>query len=119
MKLPYLLLIAGVAGLAVSVHALQTRGSAGDDGKQTTYYANGQVRSETALIEGRREGASTSYYSDGRKMAEGAYSAGKMEGPWTFWRADGTVDSARTGGYHDGEKQPGSTASAAAPATDR
>jgi antitoxin component YwqK of YwqJK toxin-antitoxin module len=105
MKLPYVLLIVGVAGLAVSVHALQTRGSNGDGGVQTTYYANGQVRTESTLVNGKRDGASTSYFSDGKKMSAGAYSAGKMEGAWTFWRADGSLDAERTGDYRDGEKQ--------------
>ena len=118
MKLPYVLLIVGVAGLAVSVHALQTRGSRDDLGMTTTYYANGQVRTESTLVSGRREGASTSYYADGKKMSEGAFTAGKMEGPWTFWRADGSLDAERTGEYRDGEKQAAAAASAS-PDTDR
>ena len=105
MKLSHLLLVLGAAGLAVSVYALQGRRSEEEGDKQTTYYANGQIKSETACLDGRSEGMCTRYYADGKKQAEGNYRAGRMDGEWTFWKPDGTVDSERSGSYSAGERQ--------------
>jgi hypothetical protein len=105
MKLSHLLMILGASGLAVSVYALQKSHAANDADTQTTYYANGQVRSETTYSDGNREGTSTRYYSDGKKLAEGPVSQGRMEGEWTFWRQDGAIDKDRSGQYHAGTKQ--------------
>ena len=105
MKLPHLLLVLGASGLAVSVYALQGRKSDSDGDKQTTYYANGQIRSEATYIAGRIEGKSTRYYADGKKLAEGNYRAGKMDGEWIFWKPDGAIDAERSGLYVDGGKK--------------
>lgn len=105
MKLPHILLILGVSGLAVSVYALQGLRSENAADPQTTYYSNGQIQSQTNYVDGHREGTSLRFYSDGKPMAEGRYSAGKMDGWWTFWQPDGTVDKDRSGTYRDGEKQ--------------
>jgi hypothetical protein len=105
MKLPHLLLVLGISGLAVSVYALQGRKVDGDGDRQTTYYANGQVRSEASYVAGRMEGKSTRYYADGKKLAEGSYRAGRMDGEWTFWKPDGAVDAERSGLYVDGGRQ--------------
>jgi antitoxin component YwqK of YwqJK toxin-antitoxin module len=110
MKLSHLLLVLGASGLAVSVYALQGRKSDGPGDQQTTYYSNGQIRSETAYQDGHMEGPSTRYYSDGKKLATGTYQAGKMEGEWVFWKADGALDMERSGTYVAGEKQAASTA---------
>jgi antitoxin component YwqK of YwqJK toxin-antitoxin module len=104
MKLPHLLLLLGASGLAVSVYALQGHKDEGGD-KQTTYYSNGQIKSETCCLAGRSEGKSTRYYPDGKKLAEGNYKAGKMDGEWTFWNQDGSVDPDRSGTFTGGERQ--------------
>jgi antitoxin component YwqK of YwqJK toxin-antitoxin module len=105
MKLPHVLLILGVSGLAVSVYALQGRLSAAAGNNQSTYYANGQVQSQTEYVDGQREGTTRRFYADGARMAEGQYAAGKMEGRWTFWLPGGEIDRERTGDYHDGKKR--------------
>ena len=104
MKTPALILLAGLAGLTVSVRALQGGRASAESRIHTTYYANGQVEMECDTQEGRREGACRRFYADGRRMAEGNYAAGKMEGRWTFWLEDGTVDAARSGIYAAGER---------------
>src|SRR5262245_55108372 len=102
MKTPLVIGLACVAGLTVSVRAIQAGHAANDARSQATYYANGQVEAECETRAGKREGACRRYYPDGAKQAEGAYVDGKMEGPWTFWLADGTVDAARSGTYAAG-----------------
>ena len=110
MKLSLVLLVLGACGLAVSVYAFQGRHSGQDADRQTTYYANGQVRSELTYADGRMEGAATRYYADGKKLAEGSYRAGKMDGSWTFWKPDGAIDGARSGVYVDGERKAAAAA---------
>jgi antitoxin component YwqK of YwqJK toxin-antitoxin module len=106
MKLPYVLAVLGVSGLLISFLAFRGgRADAAAGDVQTTFYANGQVQSQTAFVDGKREGTSTRFYADGKKMAEGSYSAGKMEGDWIFWRPDGARDAERSGTYRAGEKQ--------------
>jgi antitoxin component YwqK of YwqJK toxin-antitoxin module len=105
MKLPHVLLVLGAAGLLASFFAFRGGTTAASGDVQTTYYTNGQIQSQTAVVDGRREGASTRFYADGKKLAEGAYSDGKMEGAWTFWTPNGAVDAERTGTYRAGEKQ--------------
>jgi antitoxin component YwqK of YwqJK toxin-antitoxin module len=104
MKIPALILLAGLAGLTVSVRALQGTRDATESQTQTTYFANGQVETECETLDGRRDGLCRRFYADGRKMAEGSYVAGKMEGQWTFWLEDGTVDGARSGRFESGER---------------
>jgi hypothetical protein len=102
MKTPLVIALACVAGLTVSVRAIQAGHAASDSRSQATYYANGQVEVECETRAGKREGACRRFYPDGAKQAEGAYVDGKMEGPWTFWLADGSVDATRSGNYAAG-----------------
>jgi len=104
MKAPVVFVLAGLAGLTISVRALRGNGDAAESGVQTTYYANGQVDTECETREGRREGRCAHYASDGKKLSEGAYVAGRMEGTWTFWLEDGSVDAERSGNYTAGER---------------
>ena len=101
MRLPLLIGLACVAGLTVSVRAIQAS-HADDVRSQATYYANGQVEMECETRDGKREGACRRYYPSGAKQSEGAYVEGRMEGPWTYWLEDGTVDPARSGTYAAG-----------------
>ena len=102
MRLPLLIGLACVAGLTVSVRAIQASREADPARSQATYYANGQVEMECETHAGKREGACRRFYPSGAKQAEGEYVEGKMEGPWTFWLEDGTVDTARSGTYAAG-----------------
>ena len=102
MKLPIVILLAGAAGLTVSVRAFQNAQAAEDVRKHTTYYANGQVETECDIRGERRDGTCKRYYADGSPLAEGAYVEGKMDGEWTFWRPDGSVDPERSGRYEAG-----------------
>jgi antitoxin component YwqK of YwqJK toxin-antitoxin module len=104
MKTAAVILLAGLAGLTLSVRAFQGTDGATEPKTQSTYSANGQVESECETLDGRRDGLCRRYYADGRKMAEGRYVAGKMEGPWTFWLEDGTVDRTRSGRFDSGER---------------
>ena len=102
MKRPFVVGLACVAGLTVSVRAIQA-GHAGNDARaQATYYANGQLEMECETKAGKREGACRRFFPDGAKQAEGQYVDGKMDGEWTFWLADGSVDTARSGSYAAG-----------------
>ena len=104
MKLPTLILLAGAAGLAVSLRAFGTADADAQDRTQATYYANGRVDSEYEIRDGRRDGPCRRFYPDGSRMAEGRYAAGRMQGEWTFWGPDGRVDPERSGFYESGEK---------------
>jgi antitoxin component YwqK of YwqJK toxin-antitoxin module len=97
-----MILLAGVAGLTVSVRALEGARGTEETRSQTTYYANGQVETECAIRDGHREGECRRFSADGRKLAEGSYAAGRMEGPWTFWLPDGSIDLERSGRYEAG-----------------
>ena len=100
--MPLLIGLACVAGLTVSVRAIQGTHDVNDVRSQATYFANGQVEMECETRAGKREGACRRYYPDGAKQAEGTYVDGKMDGPWTFWLEDGSIDSARSGRYAAG-----------------
>ena len=102
MKMPLVIGLACVAGLSVSVRAIQAGHSADEARYQTTFYANGQIEMECGTQAGKREGACRRFYPDGAKQAEGQYVDGKMEGEWTFWLSDGSVDTARSGTYAAG-----------------
>src|SRR5262245_7270774 len=105
MRLPLLIGLACVAGLTVSVRAIQGSHDANDQKTQATYYTNGQVEMECETRAGKREGACRRYYPNGAKQAEGHYADGKMEGPWTFWLEDGSVDATRSGSYAAGGRE--------------
>ena len=102
MRLPLLIGLACVAGLTVSVRAIQASHDPNDTRSQATYYANGQVEMECETRAGKREGACRRFFPDGAKQAEGRYVDGKMDGEWTFWLDDGSVDAARSGRYAAG-----------------
>lgn len=97
MKLTLALLLAGFLGLIATVGARSERPDA-----QTTYFANGQIKSEIQFEDGRREGAARRWFADGTLQAEGEYVGGEAEGRWTWYRADGSVDEARSGIYRAG-----------------
>jgi hypothetical protein len=99
MKMPLVIGLACIAGLTVSVRAIQAGHAANDARSQATYYANGQVEMECETKADKREGACRRFYPDGAKQAEGQYVDGKMEGTWTFWLSDGSVDTSRSGNY--------------------
>ncbi len=97
MKLTLALLFAGSLGLIATVGARSERPNA-----QTTYFANGQVKSEVLFEDGRREGPARRWFADGTLQAEGEYAQGEAEGRWTWYRPDGSVDEARSGLYRAG-----------------
>lgn len=59
-------------------------------GVVTTYWENGQKKSEVSYDHGVRHGPRTAWYADGTKRSYGEYVNGKANGTWTEWYADGT-----------------------------
>lgn len=96
----------GIVGWAYNLRA---SAAAREVPAQTTYYANGQIRSRIEYRDGHRDGIGASWYASGAKQAEGAYSDGQMEGSWTFWLPDGTLDAERSGLYRQGLRLSAST----------
>ena len=101
MKLPLYLLVTGAIGLSAALGAVRSS-TRGEPDRQTTYYANGQVRSDTEIEGGRKNGLHRRFQSDGTPIAEGRYEDGEMEGRWTCWLPDGSVDAAKSGLYANG-----------------
>jgi antitoxin component YwqK of YwqJK toxin-antitoxin module len=58
-------------------------------GKETTWYENGQVKSESAYEKGFPTGTSVSYYEDGKKASEVVYKDGQKDGEEHHWFPDG------------------------------
>lgn len=102
MKLPALLVIAGVLGLGTTILFGANARGAGADDAQTTYFASGQIETRVEYQDGRREGAAERWYADGTLQSQGRYEAGRMEGEWRFWNADGSLDAERSGTYRAG-----------------
>ena len=101
MKLSLVLLVTGAIGLAASVGALQSDGRAEPD-LRTSYYANGQLQSETGIVEGRRDGIHRRWSAEGTLLEEGQFKEGEKDGEWTFRLADGSLDPERSGLYRAG-----------------
>lgn len=53
------------------------------------FFANGQLRIEGQLKQGRRHGKWTSYYEDGKLWSEGMYHEGLDDGIRNVWHANG------------------------------
>lgn len=106
MKLALILLLAGAAGLATTLGSSRAAGREGGE-VQTSYYANGQVLSETSIRDGEKDGPFRRYYADGTPMAEGRYRDGAPQGAWTWWNPDGSVDRERSGVFEDGVRVAG------------
>lgn len=54
-------------------------------GTSTSWYQNGQKRSEHTYHEGKLSGLSTKWFENGQKMDQGNYRDGKLHGLWIFW----------------------------------
>ena len=63
-------------------------------------YVTGAVKSEGALVDGRRHGTWTEYWEGGAVLMTGRYERGQRTGEWTFQHEDGTLRS--RGAYRDG-----------------
>ena len=59
------------------------------DGKQTTYYENGQKQAEENYKDGKRDDLDTSWYDNGQKGSEVNYKDGKQDGLEIRWDKDG------------------------------
>ncbi|MFN0244986.1 MAG: toxin-antitoxin system YwqK family antitoxin [Planctomycetota bacterium] len=102
MQLRQIFLALGVIGIAGWAYNMRVSAAAREVPAQTSYYANGQLRSHIEYRDGQRQGLSASWYASGAKQAEGTYTDGQMEGSWTFWLPDGSLDVERSGLYRDG-----------------
>lgn len=102
MQLRQFFLALGVIGIAGWAYDMHASAAAREVPAQTTYYANGQMRSRIEYQDGHRQGLGTAWYASGAKQAEGTYTDGRMEGSWTFWLPDGSLDAERSGIYRDG-----------------
>lgn len=59
-------------------------------GRWTTFYDNGNKRSEGGYLDGEMHGAFCLYYEDGTLREQGQYVRGRAHGRWTKWDARGT-----------------------------
>jgi antitoxin component YwqK of YwqJK toxin-antitoxin module len=100
-------ILLALAGTALSYGTLRTGDEARTSRIQTSYYANGQIETQSEVHDGQREGISRRFYPDGTPSAEGRYAEGKMDGEWTFWHRDGSRDTERSGTYAAGAKVGG------------
>jgi len=63
-------------------------------GKYEEYYStNGQKKSETNYIDGKKNGRFTSWYENGKKESEENYEEGKQDGLFTNWYESGQKKS--------------------------
>ena len=63
------------------------------DGLDTTWYENGQKKSEGACRNGMYDGKWTEWHSNGKKSCEGFYNKkGQAIGKWTYYKLDGSID---------------------------
>lgn len=104
MKWISVFVLAGVAGLVVTLSSESRAQHPEDLAQQTSYYRNGQLRSESELVDGRRHGSAREFHPDGTLAAEGRYADGQREGEWSFYSADGVLDRARSGLYRAGQR---------------
>ena len=68
-------------------------------GKHTTWFEDGQIRSEKNYNNGKAEGKHTAWYENGQKNFELNYKENWWDGKQTFWHADGQVQ--RESNYKD------------------
>lgn len=59
------------------------------NGMRTTWYENGQKQSETAYVDGAKEGPERTWYRGGQQWGEGGYKNGKADGTWIVWHRNG------------------------------
>jgi len=59
------------------------------NGTYIQYYENGNIKSESHIIEGVLNGISTIYFENGQKNEIRSYKNGKKEGEWYLWNAEG------------------------------
>ena len=71
------------------------------DGLWTDWYENGQKESERTYKDGEFDGISTWWYENGQKEREGTYKDGKEDGLFTKWYENGQKEYVGT--YKDGE----------------
>lgn len=69
-----------------------------------TYWGDGTTRNTTEYLDGQKDGRSEQWHANGSKEWDGQYRAGLREGEWLFWNEDGTLDSERSGLYHEGQR---------------
>ena len=58
-------------------------------GRWTTWFDNGQKRSEGGYLDGEMHGPFTLWYESGNKREEGQYVRGRAHGLWTKWDEQG------------------------------
>ena len=59
-------------------------------GTSTSWYPDGEKRSEHTYARGLLHGLSTTWHPNGQKMNQGNYQGGKLHGIWITWDAAGT-----------------------------
>jgi len=104
MKWIPLFVLAGVAGLVVTLGSESKAQHLDELPSQTSYYPSGQLKCEFALVAGQKHGPSREFHPDGTLAAEGEYQDGQREGEWHFFAADGTLDRTRSGIYSAGRR---------------
>ena len=86
------------------------------DGKRTTWYQSGEIKSEVHYLLSKRQGEDTTWYENGQKKAQNHYINGKKEGKSTTWYKNGqkksevnykdnTKDGKKTEWYGNGQKK--------------
>ena len=68
---------------------------------QSSWYENGQKKSEGNFKDGKRHGLSTIWYENGQKQKEGNWKDGKLDGLWTRWYRNGQKEL--EGNWKDGK----------------
>ena len=70
---------------------------------QSSWYENGQKKSEGNFKDGKKDGLQTEWYENGQKKQEGNYKDGKMDGLLTYWFKNGQKQGElnyKDGKYH-------------------
>jgi antitoxin component YwqK of YwqJK toxin-antitoxin module len=68
----------------------------------TAYYADGNAKTSTTYVEGKRHGPYREWYQDGSLEVEGSFDRGQREGDWRYYARDGRTDAERSGRFHEG-----------------
>ena len=77
------------------------------EGKQTTWYQIGEIKSEVNYKDGKREGKSTTWYQGGKIQLEVNYKDGQKDGKATSWYKNGQKKSDQN--YINGQREFQST----------
>jgi len=59
------------------------------NGAYIQYYENGNIKTESHIVEGILNGITTVYFENGQKNEVRAYKNGKKDGTWIVWNAEG------------------------------